>query len=228
MSNREPIITTIFCIMGKPGSGRSTLVRYILDDSKFVEKINLNKLVYGTTRPMKATDIEGETFFFMSKEEFDNIDTEEIIESRSYDTIYNEVYEYFTLKDYINLGKTYILKSSVFQYEEYKKWADLIQLKYPMVQIYIYPIIIHCPIFERHKRLINKASTEDDVYKICTEIVRERYEFNEVAKNNPEITDIMNTNTLVLENSTGDKKQLLILKNDIEKFIEKKLILQAR
>jgi len=228
MSNREPIITTVLCIMGKPGSGRSTLVRYILDDSKFVEKINLNKLVYGTTRPMKATDIEGETFFFMSKEEFDNIDTNEIIESRSYDTIHNEVYEYFTLKDYINLGKTYILKSSVFQYEEYKKWADLIQLKYPMVQIYIYPIIIQCPIFERHKRLINKASTEDDVYKICTEIIRERYEFNEVAKNNPEITDTMNINTLVLENSTGDKKQLLILKNDIEKFIENKLILQAR
>lgn len=225
--NKAVSNTNIFCIIGKPGSGRKTILKNIFNRSKFIDKYDINRFVYGTTKNMSPDDIDGETYHFMSQEDFNNLDPEQIIESRSYDPIFDDPFEYFTLVSHIKLGNNYIGRVSPFQYAELKKWASKMQIKLPLTQINIYPIIVYSPIFVREKRLMNQASSEEDVYTICSKLITERYEFNTVTKENPEITDQMNPNTLHIDNSKTNKSNIVLVCNDIEKFIEKKIILQG-
>lgn len=224
----EPLVTNIFAVMGKPGAGKSTLIKNILNKDKFVERFNLTKLVYGTTRPMSPYDVEGNTYHFYSKDEFENIDPDDIIESRSYDTIYTgETHYFFTLKSHIKFGSNYIGQISAFQYEDLKKWATITQLKNSMIQINIYPIMINAPIFEREKRLMNKASNEQDVYDMCGRLITEKYEFETVIKNNLELIDSMNPNTCIIDNSSMGRQNIALISNRVENFISSKLILQG-
>ena len=227
MSVNPVTYTNIFCLIGKPGAGRDTLMKNVFNKSGFIEKYNILRFVYGTTRPMTPYDIEGETYHFLTKEEFLNLDPEEVIESRSYDPFFGDSYYYFTLVNHIRFGNNYIGKVSTFQYDELKRWATKIQLKMPTVRINIYPIIVNAPIFEREKRLMKEASTAEDVYAMCTKLISERYEFSVVAKNNPELIDNYNPNTLIIDNSRTDKKNISVLGNEIEKFISKQIIMQG-
>ena len=105
----EPITTNIFCLLGKPGSGRDTLLSGILKDDNFLDEFNIKKLVCGTTRPIKPGEINGYHYHFFTKEEYELIEPTEFIEARSYDNIYiNDIYWYFTLKKYIVYGNNYI------------------------------------------------------------------------------------------------------------------------
>lgn len=224
----EPVTTNIFCLIGKPGSGRETILKSVINDAEFVGKNKLHKFIYGTTRPMSSSDIDGESYHFMSNEDFENLDTSEIIESRSYDNIYtNETYYYFTLKEYIKFGYNYIGKISTFQYSELKKWALISQLKNTMFRINIYPIIINASIFEREKRLMNKASIDEDVYNMCSKLLTEKYEFKLVIEKNPEIIDYMNPNTCILDNGKSGKQNITLLTNKVEKFISERIIMQG-
>lgn len=224
----EPLVTNIFAVMGKPGAGKSTLIKNILNKEKFINRFNLTKLVYGTTRSMSPYDVEGNTYHFYTKDEFENIDPDDIIESRSYDIIYTgETQYFFTLKSHIKFGSNYIAQISAFQYEELKKWAFLTQLKNSMIQINIYPIMINAPIFEREKRLMNKASNEQDVYDMCGRLITEKYEFDTVIKNNLELIDSRNPNTCIIDNSSMGRQNIALISNRVENFISSKLILQG-
>lgn len=224
----EPVTTNIFCLIGKPGSGRETILKSVMNDTEFVEKNKLNKFIYGTTRPMNSYDIDGESYHFMTNEEFESLDPTEIIESRSYDNIYtNETYYYFTLKEYIKFGFNYIGKISSFQYSELKKWTLISQLKNTMARINIFPIIINASIFEREKRMVNRASMDEDVYNMCSKLLTEKYEFKLVVEQNPEIIDYMNPNTCILDNGKSGKQNIALLTNKVEKFISNRIIMQG-
>lgn len=224
----EPVTTNIFCLIGKPGSGRETILKSVMNDTEFVEKNKLNKFIYGTTRPMNSYDIDGESYHFMTNEEFESLDPTEIIESRSYDNIYtNETYYYFTLKEYIKFGFNYIGKISSFQYSELKKWTLISQLKNTMARINIFPIIINASIFEREKRMVNRASMDEDVYNMCSKLLTEKYEFKLVVEQNPEIIDYLNPNTCILDNGKSGKQNIALLTNKVEKFISNRIIMQG-
>lgn len=222
----QPVTTNIFCIMGNPGSGKYIILQNLLDDKEFISKYNISKFVYGTTRPMKTTDIEGITYHFFTKEEYDNLNSAEIIESRSYDNVNTgDIYYYFTLLSHITYGSNNIGKVSLFQYDELKKWAFKSQLKNPMHRINLYPIMINASIFEREKRMINRASNDNDIYEMCAKLLSERYEFDTVLKANPEIIDNLNPNTCIIDNSKSNSKQNITLIIDkIESFILEKMI----
>lgn len=222
-----PLITNIFCLIGKPGSGRETIQKNILSRKEFIDKYNIKKLVYGTTRPIKPGDIEGETYHFFTDEEYANIDSDELIESRSYDNYGGKIYYYFTLKNYIMFGDTYIAKVSTQQYVELKKWALTTQMSNPTCCINIYPIMITAPIFEREKRMMSKASTDADVYNMCIKLVAERYEFCDVINKNPELIDNMNHNSCILDNSKSGRHNIILLGDQLQKFIEIKILMQG-
>lgn len=216
----EPILTNIFCLIGKPGSGRETLLKGILSDDKFIKRYEVRKLVSGTTRPMKPGEKQGVTYYFLTKEEFEDLDPKEFIESRSYDNIYTEdLYHYFTLKKYIRFGKNYIAKTSTFQYSEFKKWALVSQLGDSMNRIQIYPILVTAPIFEREKRLMGEASVDSDVYNICAKLISERFEFETVIRDNPEIIDHSNRDTCIIDNGKYGDQCILNNIKQIEDFI---------
>lgn len=216
--------TNIFCVIGKPGAGRETIVNNILGREDLCKDYHLKKLVYGTTRPMKAIDIDGETYHFLSNEEYRLISPEEIIEERSYDdTNTNKTYYYFTLKNYIHFGTNYIGKISVVQYQEIKKWAMIFQLKNPLICIRVFPVVVNASIFEREKRLIREAATDNDIYAICSKIITERFEFKYVAKDSPEIVDASNHNTCTLDNGKSGKQNIEILSDKLEEFIKSRI-----
>lgn len=221
-------VTNIFCLLGKPGSGRLSILNFILNDTNFCDKYKLERLVYGTTRPIRPGDIDGETYHFMTSEQYKDIPQEDFIESRSYDIIYNDdIHYYFTLRNYIQFGKNYIAKVSTVQYSEYKKWALLTQLKNSLLQVNIYPILVNAPIFEREKRIMLQASTEDDVYNMCSKFITEKYEFKLAINENPELIDAYNNDSCILDNSKSGRQNIVLLKDQLENFIGTKILMQG-
>jgi len=225
----KPITTNIFGIIGLPGSGKDIIIQKLFEEKKkFIYDNNIYRLVYGTTRPMKPTDVEGITYHFFTKEEYDNLDESEIIESRSHDNIINgDIYYYFTLNNHIKYGANNIGKLSLFQYNELKKWAFKTQLANPLHKINIYPIMIEASIFEREKRMVNKAATENDIYNMCARLLSEKFEYNKVVKDNPEIIDSLNPDTCIIDNSRSGRKNIILAIDKIESFIEDIIIMQG-
>lgn len=223
----EPTTTCIFCLIGKPGSGKNAIIKNILD-RKFCKEYNLEKLVYGTTRPMTPSDIEGVSYHFLSNKDFENISPDQIIESRSYDSIYTgNICYYFTLKNYIRFGTNYIGKISTFQYQDLKQWAFKSQLQNTANRITIYPIYVQAPLFVREKRMISQAATDEDIYEICSRIVTEQFEFKSVVENNPEIIDSMSRNTCILDNGKSGSNNINAVGDKLEKFIKSRISMQG-
>ena len=213
--------------MGKPGSGRASMLKTVLSDDEFVQKYKINRFVYGTTREITVDDIVGETYFFFTEKEFRELEPSSIIESRSHDLITsnNPVY-YFTLKEHIKFNTNYIGKVSLYQYEELKKWATMYELKYPNIQISLYLITLRCNAFECFERLKNKSSSEDDLYTLCARMVSEKFEYDAVIKNNKEVLDANCFTSLVLDNAKHDSNMIKYLSNDIKQFMAVHILLQ--
>ena len=224
----EPITTNIFCLLGKPGSGRDTLLSGILKDDNFLDEFNIKKLVCGTTRPIKPGEINGYHYHFFTKEEYELIEPTEFIEARSYDNIYiNDIYWYFTLKKYIVYGNNYITKVSTFQYSEFKKWALLSQLENSMHRINIYPVMIETPIYERVNRMILKSKSEEDIYRMCSKLLTEQFEFKTVLEQNPEVVDPLNQDSCIIDNSETGKESISNAIDLLELFIRRKIYSQG-
>lgn len=215
--------TNLFCIIGKPYSGKSTLMNELLKREN-ITNLGIKKLVYGTTREQRINEVNGESYNFVSLSEFENINEDDIIESRIYDDIITgNSYYYFTLKSDIKLGNNYLMECTIFQYEELKKWIMIRQLRSSTNRMNIYPIVINSSIFERLKRGFKNVHTEDDVYRYIDKILSERFEFTTAIKNNPELSDYHNPDTCIIENKDNAFVQITVAVNNIEKFIIEKL-----
>ena len=70
---------TLICVIGPSGSGKSTLVRKFIEG--FSNKLSCNTLISDTTREIRLKEIPGESYNFMSEEEFHN---REHVESITY------------------------------------------------------------------------------------------------------------------------------------------------
>ena len=77
----------IYTILGPSGSGKSTLVDYAK------ENINISEIISHSTRGMRDGECEGNPYYFVSEEEFENIDFIEEVEyaGNKYGISYNEV-----------------------------------------------------------------------------------------------------------------------------------------
>lgn len=212
-------ITNLFLIIGKPGAEKYKFIHNILSDVMFIDDYKLKRFVHGTTRKMRPYDTNGITYYFYTKNEYDNIDPKEIIESRSYDDINTEeISYYFTLKSHIKLGNNYVGTCSVFQYMEIRKWANIFQLDMPTHQINIYPIYIQAPLRERLIRMINRNRNDDGLYTACAKILTARYEYSAVLENR--VIDKFDPRTCFVEFENDNYDEVL---NTISKFIKDKI-----
>lgn len=85
----------IFCLMGKSSSGKDTVYQRLLQR----EDLGLRRLVTGTTRPIREGEQNGETYYFYTDEQFEQLCADgRIIESRSYHTVHG-IWHYFTVAD---------------------------------------------------------------------------------------------------------------------------------
>lgn len=85
----------IFCLMGKSSSGKDTVYRQLLADPT----LDLQRLVTGTTRPIRQGERDGEEYFFYTDEQLEQLRAQgRIIECRSYHTAHG-IWNYFTVAD---------------------------------------------------------------------------------------------------------------------------------
>lgn len=99
----------IFCLMGKSSSGKDTVYRRLLEEGD----LGLQRLVTGTTRPIREGERDGVEYYFYSDEQFQKLRAEgRIIECRAYDTAHG-IWNYFTVaheqldpvhKDYLTIN----------------------------------------------------------------------------------------------------------------------------
>lgn len=82
----------IYCIVGKSGTGKDTLYRQMMKHMSF------SPIIPYTTRPKRVNEVEGETYNFVTDDEFRAFEAEgEIVEKRQYNTVHG-VWTYFTRK----------------------------------------------------------------------------------------------------------------------------------
>ena len=93
----------IYCIIGKSGTGKDTVLEEIL------KNVKINKLVPYTTRPMREVEVNGGNYHFVSKDEFIKMDESGlVIEKRFYDTVHGE-WIYFTAVPQDTCDRDYII-----------------------------------------------------------------------------------------------------------------------
>lgn len=94
-------------VSGPSGVGKGTVLKYVLERDDFVYSVS------ATTRKPRDIDIDGVTYFFKSKEEFENmIDNHELIEYACYNGNYYGTPKFF-VEDMLSKGKNVILEIEV-------------------------------------------------------------------------------------------------------------------
>lgn len=93
----------IFVLCGKSGCGKDTIYRAIQEELKLIPVVST------TTRPMRPHEEEGREYFFITKEDFKQRESQgKFIETRTYNTFQNgekAEWYYGISKDAINLEK---------------------------------------------------------------------------------------------------------------------------
>ena len=86
----------IYYMMGKSSSGKDTLYGMLMKD----EKLRLKTVVPYTTRPMRAGEENGVSYYFCDEDTVEKLEAEgKIIELRAYHTIHG-IWKYFTVADH--------------------------------------------------------------------------------------------------------------------------------
>lgn len=109
----------IFYLIGPSASGKDSLARALLH--KYAGK--LRPVIMSTTRPVRSGEIEGEEYFFISRDRFDQLQAAgRVIEARTYQTVHGP-WTYATLDDgQIDLTKSSYLMTGTL--ESYQKTAE--------------------------------------------------------------------------------------------------------
>lgn len=87
-------MSKIYCITGKSGSGKDTMFQLLLQNGTH----RFEPIIPYTTRPMRAGEVNGESYYFVTDEEFRQMEQAgEVVEKRQYNTVQG-VWTYFTRK----------------------------------------------------------------------------------------------------------------------------------
>ena len=195
-------MSKIFCVVGKSGSGKSTIVDDMFKmygNTKNIEQFNLKLLVYHTTRERRQGESSDE-YIFDTEEQFEEYKSQnQIIEYREYTTKNNNTVYYYTLKQDIDLNKNnYIVKASFDQYENYKNYFGEDDVK--LIYIYTDPK-------ELLLRTINRANTYKDLLEVCRRFVSDDEQFRDL---------VIYPNHMIINDIMGDDKFKRLISNNVQ------------
>lgn len=106
--------------MGKSSSGKDTIYNKLLQN----KKLNLQKIVLYTTRPIRAGEENGIHYYYVDEKKTDElIKAGKVIELRAYDTFYG-VWKYYTVcDDQIDLEKSdYLMIGTIESFQKTKAY----------------------------------------------------------------------------------------------------------
>ena len=110
----------IFVVMGKSASGKDTVYKRLVQD----ERLALKTVVPYTTRPIRAGEMDGVEYHFVTEDQWTAwMSEEKIIESRTYHTMLGD-WHYFTAADgQIQLAQhNYILIGTLAAYKQIRTY----------------------------------------------------------------------------------------------------------
>lgn len=160
----------IFYVMGKSSSGKDTIYGKLMGD----KQLKLRTLTGYTTRPMREGETDGREYFFVTKEEMEELNRNgSVIEMRGYDTIYGMWY-YFTVNDeQVDLKQyNYILIGTLESYEKVRNYygSDV-----------VVPIYIQVEDGERLSRALarERMQLEPRYDELCRRFLADAKDFSE-------------------------------------------------
>lgn len=121
----------LFCLMGKSSTGKDTIYQLLLQQPRLA----LGTIVPYTTRPIRAGETEGETYYFITDEEMTELQRQgKVIELRAYHTVHG-IWKYATVQDgQIDLSeRSYLLIGTLEAYEQLREYFG----KNRVIPIYI-------------------------------------------------------------------------------------------
>ena len=155
----------LFCIIGKSGSGKDTVLTRILQENK-----SLTPVITYTTRPIRVNETDGVEYHFVSEETMHALENEgKVIERRTYHTVCGD-WHYFTCTidlsgdtDHIMIGTADV--------------ADKLYQYYPPDDVVI--IYLDLPDKERLLRCINRESGQKNpnYTELCRRFIADEKDF---------------------------------------------------
>ena len=157
----------LIVISAPSGAGKGTIINKMLEKNN-----NLWLSVSATSRPMRTNDIEGKTYYFYTKEEFENkIKEDYFLEYASYaDNYYGTPKKY--IQEHLNNGEDVILEIEIQGAMQVKK----------LIPEALFVFIMPPSLKELKKRLVNRGT--DTKEKILERFKIAYQEMNEVTKYN--------------------------------------------
>ena len=208
----------IFCIVGEVKCGKKMYTEEILKNHIFAKRMNLARLIYGTTQKNSYEEDNNE-YYFISNEEYENLDKENLVEFRSYYTLTDGIVYYFTKKEYIDMGKNLICVTSPYQYEMYKYWVNKENIKNPN-KYHLHMIYIVSNLKSRFISALDKIDDKDEICELCRRVLQDRAEFEKLSKRLPELIDPMMHNVCYINHDANSSKNISMNINKIKKYIE--------
>ncbi len=156
----------IFCIVGKSASGKDTVFKEIMTQYNN----ELERVVIGTTRPMRTGEVNGVDYCFFSDEELIELEKNgKIIEKRQYNTMQG-IWSYFTLAFEFSDSKDRILITTL-------EGAHSITEYYGEDKVRVIYLAIDDK--ERLLRCIERESrqTNPDYSEVCRRFIADQQDF---------------------------------------------------
>ena len=149
-------MSNLFYIMGKSATGKDTIYK------KIKEKIKINLYVPYTTRPMRQGEQEGREYYFLKREQFNNLkEQDKVMEYRDYNVINakgeKDIWTYATIDDEQWKKEGDFL--SVGTLESYTSILNYLK-EHQNKEIKIFPVYITIDEKERKKRAIKREEKQ--------------------------------------------------------------------
>ena len=158
----------LFYIMGKSASGKDTIYQKLLEHPA----LDFKRLVIYTTRPIRDGEKDGQEYYFVDEDAFQQMKAEgKIIEDREYYTVYG-LWRYFTAAN---------LQLDKYDYLGIGTLESFVQLKKYYGEEAICPLYIEVEDGERLKRAIARVETQDfpKYEEMCWRVLADCKDFTE-------------------------------------------------
>jgi guanylate kinase len=159
----------IFIIIGKSASGKDTIYSRIINKNTH----SLKKCVMYTTRPMRVGEVDGNEYFFVDENRFNELKAKgKVIEHRTYNTAFGP-WHYFTADDgQFDDSRDCLMPGTIESFCEIKKYFE---------EGRVVPIYVYVDDYERLLRALEREHSQKNpgYVEMCRRFVADSQDFSE-------------------------------------------------
>ena len=188
----------IYCIIGKSGTGKDTVLAELLKDPS----LPVEKLVPYTTRPQREGETEGVNYHYVTVDQLEDMELKgEVIERRTYHTVHGD-WNYFTASVNIDNSKNYIIITTQEALDSFFKYFGNER---------IHVIYLYLDNKKRLTRCINRESEQEtpNYSEVCRRYLADEEDFDEEVISSYKNRTFVDT-AYPLEKYTDEIKSVII------------------